>query len=546
MTKPPSKHPPKPKRGKKIEAEAIGVIYARYSSHSQRDISIEQQIAKDQELAAEYGIRIVSIYADRAVSGRTDKRREFQKMMRELPKLGAKYVIAWKSNRMGRNMLESMVNETRLQDMGVRVLYVEEDFDDTAAGRFAARSMMNVNQFYSDAMSEDIRRGLMDNAEKCMVNGSVPFGYRRGADGCYEVDPEKAEIVREIFKRFLSEESFAEIGRDLNDRGIRTKRGNPWNKNSFHRLLSNETYIGVYKYSGIRKEGGVPAIISKEVFDAAQERLKTKPNPVGRHRMNSDYLLTGKLFCGHCSSPMVGISGTSKTGDKHYYYTCQTHRLEKTCDKKNVKRDYIEGKVLEKIRQSLMDDHVIQWLVDGYEDFVKQVRSESLLATYEQDLEEVKKSLKNIMRAIEQGIFTDTTKERLQELEQERRELEGHIATEKAMLGETPPKEQVQFWLESWRQGDVNDRKTAERMIDTFVKAVYLYDDDDGYHGKIICNYTGKNSSMELTLEDLDELAEIATPGCSYKLPLSPPNEPIRTQTVIYVLRDVFVLVTDL
>ncbi len=522
MTKAPAKHPPKPKRGKKLEIEELGVIYARYSSHSQKDISIEQQVAKDQELAAEYGIKIVSVYADRAVSGRTDKRKEFQKMMREVSKLGVRYVIAWKSNRIGRNMLEAMTNEIRLQDMGIRVLYVEEDFDDTAAGRFAARSMMNVNQFYSENMAEDIRRGLMDNAEKCMVNGSLPFGYRRGSDGLYAVDPEKAEIVREIFKRFLADESFADIGRDLNARGIRTKRGNPWGKNSFHRLLSNETYIGVYSYSGIRKEGGVPAIITKEVFDMAQEKLKTKPNPVGRHRMNSDYLLTGKLFCGHCGSPMVGISGTSKTGAKHYYYSCQGHRLEKNCSKKNVKRDYIESRVIDKIRESLMDDHVIEWLIDGYEEFRIKVRTESLLAAYEQDLEEVKKSIKNIMRAIEQGIFTDSTKERLQELEEERRNLERNIAMEKAMLVDTP-KEQVQFWLESWRAGDITDHKTAERMIDTFVKAVYLYDRDGGLHCKIVCNYTGKESTLELSLSDLEGLADTTSSECSYKLPLSPP-----------------------
>lgn len=519
-----TKHPPKPKRGKKIEAEAIGVIYARYSSHSQRDISIEQQIAKDQELAAEYGIKVVSIYADRAVSGRTDKRKEFQKMMREVSKYGVKYVIAWKSNRIGRNMLEAMINETRLQDMGVRVLYVEEDFDDTAAGRFAARSMMNVNQFYSDAMSEDIRRGLMDNAEKCMVNGSLPFGYRRSKDGYYEIDPEKAEIVREIFKRFLHEESFADIGRDLNGRGIRTKRGNTWNKNSFHRILSNDTYIGVYSYSGIRKENGVPAIITKEVFYAAQERLKTKPNPVGRHRMNSDYLLTGKLFCGHCGSPMVGISGTSRTGDKHYYYSCQKHRLEKSCNKKNIQRDYLERRVVEQIKESLMDDHVIEWLLDGYEEFSQKARSESLLATYEQELEEVKKSLKNIMRAIEQGIFTDTTKERLEELEQERRTLEENICMEKSMLVDTP-REHIQFWLESWRNGDTEDRKTLERMIDTFVKAVYVYDTPNGPRGKIVCNYTGKNSELELSLSDLENIENLDTVSGSYKLPSSPPEK---------------------
>lgn len=511
-----SKHPPKPKRGKKIENDAIGVIYARYSSHSQRDISIEQQIAKDQDLAEEYGIRIVSIYADRAVSGRTDQRRDFQKMMREIPKIGAKYVIAWKSNRMGRHMLEAMINEARLLDMGVRILYVEEDFDDSAAGRFAARSMMNVNQFYSDAMSEDIRRGMMDNAEKCMVNGSVPYGYCRGADGRYAIVPDQAEIVCEIFGRFLNQESFSDISRDLNARGIRTKRGNPWNKNSFPRILKNETYIGVYYYSGIRKEGGVPAIITKEVFDAAQVRLKSKPNPIGRHRMNSSYLLTGKLFCGHCGSPMVGVSGTGKSGAKHYYYVCQGHRLEKNCDKKSVVRDYIESRVVEKIKECLMDDHVIQWLVDGYDEFVVKLRSESLLSTYEKELEDVKKSLRNIMRAIEQGIFTDTTKDRLDELEEERRTLEVNISAERAMLVDVP-KEHVQFLLESWRDGDISDPKISERMIDTFIKAVYLYDKDDGYRGKIVCNYTGKNNTLEFDLADLSKLEEEVCSGVRTK-----------------------------
>ena len=153
MPRKPAKHPAKPKRGKKLEIEEPGVLYGRYSSHNQKDISIEQQFEKCYELAAEYGIRIIDTYADRAVSGRTDKRRDFQRMMTDAAKGKFRYVIAWKSNRMGRNMLEALINEARLQDLGVRVLYVEEDFDDTAAGRFAARSMMNVNQFYSENMA---------------------------------------------------------------------------------------------------------------------------------------------------------------------------------------------------------------------------------------------------------------------------------------------------------------------------------------------------------------------------------------------------------
>ena len=152
------KLPPKPKRNAKISA--LCVIYARYSSHAQKDMSIEQQVSLAVALAADLGLTVIETYEDRAISGRSDNRPAFQKMLRDAAAGGFSYVIAWKSSRIGRNMMEAMINETRLADLGVRILYVEEDFEDNAAGRFAARSMMNVNQFYSESMAEDIRRGL--------------------------------------------------------------------------------------------------------------------------------------------------------------------------------------------------------------------------------------------------------------------------------------------------------------------------------------------------------------------------------------------------
>ena len=152
-----------------------GVIYARYSSHAQRDCSIEQQVEQCTAHAKRLGIEIKQIYSDRAVSGKTDQRPAFQKMLKDAEKGGFRYVIAWKSNRIGRNMLQAMVNEERLSEMGVRCLYVEEDFDDNAAGRFALRNMMNVNQFYIENMAEDIRRGRRD------CQGDLPEGADRGS-----------------------------------------------------------------------------------------------------------------------------------------------------------------------------------------------------------------------------------------------------------------------------------------------------------------------------------------------------------------------------
>ena len=126
-----------PARGKSKQLSGVGVLYARFSSHNQRDASIDQQFAVGRKKASELGIPIVEAYSDYAISGKTDKRPAFQRMMRDAEKGNFQYVIAWKSSRMGRNMLEALMNESKLNTFGVRVVYVEEDYDDTAAGRFA-------------------------------------------------------------------------------------------------------------------------------------------------------------------------------------------------------------------------------------------------------------------------------------------------------------------------------------------------------------------------------------------------------------------------
>ena len=198
------------------------MIYARYSSANQREASIEQQVEWCTALAGRYQLQLTDTYADKAISGRSDNRPSFQRMMRDARTGKFDYVLAWKSSRMGRNMLEAMINDAALREQGVTTIYVEEDFEDNAAGRFALRNMMNVNQFYSEALAEDVKRGMMDNAKKCMVNGKISFGFRKGSDGRYEIVPEEAEIVREIFYRIIDGWQQRDILDDLNLRGIRT------------------------------------------------------------------------------------------------------------------------------------------------------------------------------------------------------------------------------------------------------------------------------------------------------------------------------------
>ena len=140
------------KHARKREREnLIGVNYCRYSSHSQRDASIEQQMAAAQAYAAANGITIIETYADRAITGRTDDRREFQRMLKDAERGKFECVIAWKSDRLGRNMLQAMQNEARLNAYGVICVYVEENFDEVREQYVNDRFNTEVNQMLADA-----------------------------------------------------------------------------------------------------------------------------------------------------------------------------------------------------------------------------------------------------------------------------------------------------------------------------------------------------------------------------------------------------------
>lgn len=523
------------------------VIYARYSDRNQKDVSIEQQVAECEDYAEKNNMKVIHIYADRHLTGRTDKRPDFQKMMRHAEKRQFQVIIAWKSNRMARNMLQALQYEEKLSKHGIRVVYAKEEFGDNAAGRFALRSMMNVNQFHSENMAEDIRRGMYSNAENCMItNGKLPYGYIKGEDGRYAIDESKAAIVQEIFSRVACGEAFVDIAASLNERDIKTNhgrsnRGGTWGKSSFQRMLRNERYTGVYIYGDVRIEGGVPQIIDKELFHVVQRQLTTKKNPQGRHRVAGDYLLTGKLRCGKCKGYMIGLSGTSKSSQLHYYYACQTKRTERSCDKTNVRRDWIEQEVADAIKSYLLKDDVINWIADCVIAYQKKHKDRPHIKLLGKQLADNKRAISNMLAAIEQGIITLTTKERLLELEAEQAKIVANIAVEQAELIDVS-RNDVIAWLEMFRNGNTEDPKFRIKLFDTFLVAVYLYDKSL----KIVFNFTGKRNSIRIPLKvaQVDKLREDELCECSYKLSLGVPEENCtNTEAIICMVDDVFVLV---
>ena len=470
------------------------VIYARYSSDSQREESIEGQIRECREYAERNNMTIVGTYIDRALSAKTADRPEFQRMIKDSAKELFEIVLVWKLDRFSRDRYDSAHYKHILKKNGVKVVSAKEHISEGPEGIILEAMLEGYAEFYSAELSEKIHRGQKENALKGKNNGGgVPLGYLLDKKAQkLVIDPVTAPLVVEIFEKYADGKTVRSIVEDFNARGLRTKKGQPFNINSFSALLKNRKYIGEYRYQDVVIEGGVPAIIPENLFNRVQERMeKNRHAPA----MAKDYLLTTKLFCGKCERMMVGESGKSHTGAMHYYYKCSGAKRLKDCDKKAVRKDWIERVVVRLTMQRVMDEEKINRLIDAI--LVMQEQEDTTTPALRSQLAETESFIGNILKAIEQGIFTPSTKQRLDELEARKEEILVNIQTAELQKPKLT-REQMTAWFEQFRHGDPANRDFQKRLIDTFVNAVYVFDD------KLVLTYNYQHGTQTISLEEIE------------------------------------------
>ncbi len=200
------------------------VIYARFSSHSQTEQSIEGQLKVCYEYANAHQYTVIGEYIDRAQSGTTDNRTDFQRMIQDSEKHAFQGVLVYQLDRFARNRYDSAINKSKLKKNGVRVLSARENITEDASGILIEGVLESMAEYYSVELSQKINRGMQINASKCLSNGSNPgLGYKVDKERRFYVDEDEAKIVREIFQRYAHGERAADIIRDLNN----------WNAYSF-------------------------------------------------------------------------------------------------------------------------------------------------------------------------------------------------------------------------------------------------------------------------------------------------------------------------
>jgi len=336
------------------------VIYARFSSHAQNEQSIEGQLKTYYEYAERNGYTIIGEYIDRAISGTTaDNRPEFQRMIADSVKRQFQAVLVYQLDRFARNRYDSATYKAKLKKNGVKVLSARENISDDASGVLMEAVLEGMAEYYSVELSQKIRRGMNLNAEKCLcTGGNIALGYKI-EEKRIVIDLETAPVVKCIFDMYIAGNTMAQIIRYLNENQIKTSRGNAYNKNSLHRILTNKRYIGVYTYKDTEAPNGIPRIIDDTTFEQAQILMSKNRKAPGRAKsLEESYILTTKLFCGHCEAAVTGVSGTSRNGSLHQYYQCVTNRRRGDCKKKNVQKTYIEDLVVNKVKNLLTDENI--------------------------------------------------------------------------------------------------------------------------------------------------------------------------------------------
>lgn len=392
------------------------VIYARFSCSKQREASIDDQLRVCRDWCAREGYAIVGEYSDYAMSGRSDDRPQFQKMVANAGE--SDIVLVYMMDRFSRDEYDAPAYKHELRRKGVEVVSAMEAMPDGPERILIEKIYEGLAAVESVKTSMRTRRGMEGNALKCKTNGVRVYGYGRNEDDEYVVNEDEAAIVREAFRRSCDHEPVDSIASDFARRGVTTRTGRPCGYSMVYQMLHNRKYTGFYSWGGIEVDGGMPQIIDKATFAMAQE---VKPK---KRRASEDwgaFALSGRAICSECGHNMAGTSGRGKKNVKYEYYGCR-------CGAKPVRRDWLEHELAEAIRGMLRDREtalrISHMLWDEPEPEIADARRRAMASK-----RKAENGLQNIMAAIEQGIVMPEFTDRIAQLQAQKARAERDLAS---------------------------------------------------------------------------------------------------------------------
>lgn len=516
------------------------VIYARFSSDMQREESIDAQVRACKYYAQNFGYNIIHIYADKAKSGRyIRKRDQFQKMILDSAEGLFSAVLVHKLDRFGRSGMDTLENQKILEQNGVELISVKERLDKTPQGKLMLYVIVGMNEFYSANLAQETMKGLKENAYKCLYTGGIPpLGYDVNPDKTFRINETEAEAVRLIFKMYADGCGYTEILRALSAGGFRTKRGHAFGSNSLHDLLTNEKYAGVYvfnksaprnahgkmnrhKYKSedeiIRIPGGIPEIVSPEVWKEVQKRLKENQHRAARNKAKIDYLLSGKIFCGLCGSSMTGEVKYAN-GHTYAYYRCGKGQRTKECTQREIPKDLVEQAVVEQINKNIFSPKSIDAICHRIYASFQEDDGKDKLAALKREIEGIDRKIGNVTRAIAEGVTAPELKDTLEDLSSQKKKLQIKLYEMESVPGaKKKTLEEIKAEFSEGADFGKLPFEQQKRIIQKFVNRVIVYPGANGGGYRIRVILSTDESAVDEALSVLDMEGNESSPPLKSK-----------------------------
>ena len=445
------------------------VIYARYSSDNQTEQSIEGQLHVCQDYAKRNNIAIIETYIDRAMSGTNDKRVGFQKMLKDSSKKAWDYVIVYKLDRFSRNKYEMAMHKKTLKDNGVKLLSAMENIPDTPEGIILESLLEGMAEYYSAELSQKVKRGMNETRHKGnFTGGTILYGYKV-ENKKVVINEEEAQVVKNLYLDFASGKLVTTILEELKQKGV-LYRGKNFGRNTLYNFLRNEKYTGKYTFHNEVFTNIYPRIISDELFETVRSKIEN--NKYGKHKPNILYILKNKLKCGYCGHNVSSDAGTSKSGKVMRYYKCMGKRAHINCELNSIRKDVIEDIVVKTILTALGTNDLIEEVANKIISLNEErITNDSTLALLYKEKDNIETAIKNVLKAIDKGIITPSTKEHLEELETKKMQIAKQIVLQNSKDKMKLTHDDVVKYIKT------AITKSPKQMIDLLVKEVKLYND---------------------------------------------------------------------
>lgn len=361
----------------------------------------------------------VGVYADAAMTGTQVKNRvDFQRLINDALEGEIDMIITKSISRFARNTYDTLKFVRMLKEKSIAVFFEEENINTmTMDGELLLTILSSVAQQEVENISENVKKGLkmkMKRGELVGFQGCMGYDYDKETKSI-SVNHEETEIIRYIFDRYVAGLGATIICKELNARGLKTIRGNPWSHSSVIRIIKNEKYVGdllmgkSFTVDPISKRRLAnngeedkyyirdhhEPIIDRDTFDEALKILskrsyvrKPKGSNVTREKYSRKYAFSSILKCGYCGSNLSRRAWHSNSKYKKVIWQCMTNskRGKKNCQhSKGIPEEIIEQAFLESYAMISGKDR------DLVESFVKRV--ETTLG-----LENISKKMKKLQR----------------------------------------------------------------------------------------------------------------------------------------------------